>query len=1229
VVGLRLEGSLFVSSFVLKVIFFVFFYIQDSVDQLESVRESDVTAKRRSGVEVLRQSRISLQLRQENNRLQQAVGVLTQAHARLSEDLSQKNNDIFYLETDRDGLKLQVTELLEKVKLTELELAKCKKDSSQLSAECVGLRDRISVADSDAAKLHHELDSHANSLQQKQLTVDSLQGLLSTECKKTVSLAEQLAEEQNKLMSQQNSLIAASVQNSDLTAQNSDLQHKLEVAQKECSSLQLSLNEFREIADNADGELQRQMQCLQNDYQLMLQSLHSSEEKCEVLRLQCDHLTTENASCKLQVLEESKKRAEMQEKIDKLEQTLQDNVKALTESERIADECVNERAVVQRKLTDAETERNCLQTELSDCTARYQNIEKSLLEVQERLMRSDQLDLVRQQTAHFREILENLQQQLKEEELAKMERKHRMGKMKIEVANLQEKITTQNGTVADVLRAKEESDRQTASLQLKAEHLACEKVSLEQQIRMLEDSNSSLQKDLLTVTDSCENTKKLNAELQLRVDEVCTLEQNLSDQVNSLRSSCEQKDEMIRQLNLEKEEMNRSLAVLSQKTGDDAAEISSLKLLSEQKDETIQQLNSEKEMISHSLAVLTRKADADAVEISSLRLSCEHEGEVIRQLNSEKEDMSHSLSVLTQKTDADAVEITAHVRRISELQEQNTIVEDKMERVSAEKQVLVDELSTCKDIIEQQKQSVADAKHGYEHCQKVISDFEEKSRHWRDEKLILEGRIIELEKYVTSKENEVQAMQERQEVERTSIDCLPLEKSSESMEASNKDKNDTDEHRVFPTRELVENMDAVGQKCEVEKNVHSVHNPHPERDNGSLRECQSLLIHLQDTCEQSKTEKHMDTCMMLKVDQVSSSENDLESGSQVQLDRVCSNQNSSSETEVVNLQEVMSENAVMQQNKHLEPAKRALVRVDTSIVSAENDQNVARHSASVGCYKQCQLNAATGSESSLAVSGSCESAICDGCVKDCSASKQPLNVETVAHSNDTVMKTTRDANMAVVNTVDKQEYLGSECGGQRKHRKIIKRFTRLPQSSAVSTRNSKPLSFGSSDLPKVHMRAASSVEVNVPCVADVVEQLPNGRTSLSIEASSSSVTEITSAVKLQDNAGNSPAPVPDVGVASGETNSSVASSVDVCSVAEAASSEQQLSSPQALSQHSQYSKDNRNSWLNTEPEYHATRNVCASVDNHSDNQPDLALRLTCKRLSTDVNGGDAKKLQLG
>ena len=1202
------------------------FCIQDAVDQLENVCESDTTNKRRSGVEVLRQSLISLQLRQDNDRLRQSVDVLTQAHARLSEDLSQKNNEILQLETDRDGFKLQVAELLEKVKLTELELAKCKKDTSQLSAECVGLRDRISVADSDAAKLRHELDSHANSLQQKQLTIDSLQGLLSAECKKTVSLTEQLTEEQNKLMLQQNAVIAASVQNSDLTAQNSDLQHKLEVAQKECSSLQLSLNELHGIADSANGELKHQMQCLQNDYQLSLQSLHSSEEKCEMLRLQWDHLTVENANSKLQVLYESKRRAELQAKIDELEQALQDNVKALTESERIAVECSNERAVVRRNLTDSETERDCLQTELSDCTARYQNIEKSLLEIQERLVRRDQLiekkdsdlDLVRQQTTHFREKLEDLQQQLKGEELAKTERKHRMEKMKIEVANLQEKITTQNGTIADALRAKEESDRQTASLQLKAEHLACKKVSLEQQVQMLEDSNNLLRKDLLTVIDSCENAKKLNTELQLRVDQVCALEQNLSDQVNSLRSSHEQKDEMIRQLYSEREEMSHSLAVLSQKAGDDAVEISSLKLLSEQKDETIRQLNSEKVMVSHSLAVLTQKADADAVEISSLRLSCEHKDEMIRQLNSEKEDASHSLSVLVRKVDADAVEITAHVRHISELQEQNTIVEDKMERVSAEKQVLVDELNSCKDVIEQQKQSVADTQHGYEHCQKAVSDFEEQSRHWRDEKLVLEGRIIELEKYITSKENEVQAIQERQEVERTSVDCLLLEKSSESVEASNKDKNSTDEHRVFPKRELVQNMDAVEQKCEVGKNVHNVYNSHPERDNGSL-----------SLCEQSKTEKHMDSCMMLKVERVLSSENDLECGLQVELDGVCSNRNSSSETEVVNLQQVMSENAVVQQNKHVEPAKRALVTVDASKVSA-----VSKHSASVDWNIQCRSNAATGSESSLAVSGSCESAICDSCVQDGSASKEPLNMEKVAHSNDTVMKTTTDANMAVVDTVDKQEDLGTECGGQRKHRKIIKRFTRLPQSSAASKHNSKPVSSGSSDLLKVHMRVAGSLEVNVPCVADVVEKLPNSRTLLSVEASASNVTEITSAVNLQDNAGNIPALVPDAGAASGETNSTAVSSVDVSSVAEAASSEhlpvcEQLSGPQALIQHSQRSKNNRNSCLNTEPEYPATRNVCASVDNRSDNQPDPASRPSSKRLSTDVNGSDAKKLHLG
>ena len=304
-------------------------------------------------------------------------------------------------------------------------------------------------------------------------------------------------------------------------------------------------------------------------------------------------------------------------------------------------------------------------------------------------------------------------------------------------------------------------------------------------------------------------------------------------------------------------------------------------------------------------------------------------------------------------------------------------------------------------------------------------------------------------------------------------------------------------------------------------------------------------------------------------------------------------------------------------------------RVDASDVSSENDKNVVKHSACVNWNKHCQLNAAAGSESSLAISGSRESAISVSCVKDGGANREPLNVENVAHSNDTVMKRTRDPNMPVGDTVDKQEDLDTEVGGQRKHRKIIKRFTRLPQFSAASKHNSKPSCFGSNNLPNMRTRADNSIDLNVLHVADVVEQLPNSRGLVSGEASCSSVTELSSAVNLPDNAGNIPPPIPAVDTASAESSCAA-----VSSVTEAASSEHltvcdQLSSPRALSQHSPCGKQNRNSCLNPEPECRAARNVCASIDSHSDNQPYAALHSSNKRLSTDVNGSEAKKLQLG
>jgi len=1086
------------------------------------VCEDEVAAEKSIlDVKELEQSLVSLQLRQENNRLQQAVDVLTRAHAQLSDDLNLKNTEIAQLEIDCGSLKLQVAELSEKAKLTELELFECKKGSSccaELSAEYVVLKDRISAANNNVTTLHSELESYANSLQLKQIEVDDLQELLSVECSKTQLLSKQLVEEQNKLASEQTAVTEVSTKNSDLTAKNADLQNRLELAEKECSNLQLLFDELCRTTDSADRELQHQMQCLQNDYHLNLQSLKVSEEKCAALQLQHEQLTNENSSLALQLLDANKNQAEMQAKVNELEQALQDNVKVLTESKKVAGEYLNEKAAMQEKLADAEHERDSLCIRVNEFAVQYQSIEKSLQEAQERLVQCDQqlgtadgdFDFVRQQMALFRQILGSLQQQLKQEESEKIARKQQVMKLKVEIVNLKESIKTQKGTTADVLKAKEETDKQTALLQLLAENLTSEKVTLEQQVRILEESNSSLKKDLLMLTDNYENAKKHNTELQLHVDEVCAHEQNLCEQLSLLRLLCEQKDEMI------------------------------------------------------------------------------------KQVSSEMEKLSCSLADSTQKADTAAEELMAHNRRIGELEEQNTVVEERIEKLYAEKQMFVVELNTCKDVIEQQKQSIADAKHENEYCQKVISDYEEQSLHWKDGKRILEDRIAELENCIASKDKEVQAMLKRQEVERISIDNFLCVKNFESMDVSNRD--------VHRKCELIENVDGGVQKAEMEKNICSdslsVHNPCSEPDGRNFRECQT-----EATYEQSITEKHDLSCVFSK--------NKQESNLQTEADRSHINQK-------VNLQPVMSEDAATCQNEN----SVAAVKRTSEIVDAADtlSKNVAEDSAWLDWNELPKPFVTIGFENSFAVSviG----------VNNGRANKEPLDVENAASSNETVVQATRDHDNAVVDAANKQDDLDMQYGGKKRHRKVIKRFTRLSQAPSGLKHIIKPLgqSVCGTAGPNLCTQAACSLDVNVSSVANDIMQQLDSKGSVSLEASSSSVTTgIKCIVNLQDSSSNIAAPISAIGTTADDTTS-----VDVCPAAKAVGQKhlslcEQLAGEQAVSQPSQHDKETRNRGLNT-PEYPLIQSMFVNNYNNFDNKPDPP---ATKRQSTDVNGADAKKLCSG
>jgi len=117
------------------------------------------------------------------------------------------------------------------------------------------------------------------------------------------------------------------------------------------------------------------------------------------------------------------------------------------------------------------------------------------------------LDYAQQQIADCIQTLVALQEQLKHEESEKIEQKQQLKNKKKEVEHLKQIIATQNETVANLSAAKEESDKLTAELQLQAECLTSEKINVEQQVAVLSDTNSSLQKDLLMIVHCYEKEK--------------------------------------------------------------------------------------------------------------------------------------------------------------------------------------------------------------------------------------------------------------------------------------------------------------------------------------------------------------------------------------------------------------------------------------------------------------------------------------------------------------------------------------------------------------------------------------------------------------------------------------------------------------------------------------------------------------------------------------------------
>lgn len=1059
-------------------------------------------------VEVLGQSLIGLQLRQENDRLRQAVDVLIRAHAKLSDDLALKNNQITQLQNHCWDLK--------RLEVPEMESHECKKDCcqcaaqmSELSEDCDGLQFKVVSADSHIAALHCKLDSHWNSVQQ------------TTISEKTSLSEAQLSEEQSMLISQQADVVAASTQNCDLAAQNTDLQRKLELAEKECQNLQLSLNKLHDKTDNEKGELQQQLESLQCRCKI-------SEDKREVLRLKCEELTMENANLKL---EDEMKLAEMQAKVDELEHLLLCSQKDLTESRNVAEKYLGEKAAVQNELISTKTERDCLCIELDDLSVRCHNSEKSLLESQDKLMqqvkeKDSDVNCIRQQTEGIRETVTALLQQLKREQSEKMKRKEQMMKLMKEIENLEQNITKQNGIVADMLTAKEENSEQIAALQLQTEYLTIEKVYLEQQVEMLENSNSSLQKDLTTLTDSYENVQQIKAELQSQLCDVCAREQILSDQ------------------------------------------LSSLNLLYEQR-------------------------------------------------KSEKEELSHSVASLKQKVDADALERTASISHIRELEEQISVVENRMKELSAEKHSLVDDVNKCKDLIEQQKQSLSDGEHENKRCQKLIADFEERSLKWRDEKLCLEGRIRELESCATC-----QAVQEQQNLERTGISDHP------DVMMSNNNLSETDEHPGV----LIQSLEPIEErldKDEIKSNIitdgYSLHDLCPVTDNWNMSDCQSLPITSQDLCEHSDTQEYSDhqltdtnkqmdsltevTVISLQLEQELSSEEDLDCDLKTVVHQAYISEKCPCETEKVDVQSLLLEDAVAQENGNIEPS------VDESIAKIDASTSLANKEVAGDSIKVDTNDVAEDSGSLFSVADSYENANCVVCVKD-----EPLNAEDVAHSNDPLpVKIAHDSDIRVGDAAVNSENFDTQCG---RRRRVIKRFSRLPQSSATARHDRKPSSVCHNNALNSQTGSACSLDMNVPSVDEAVDQVPDSGFTLPHDGLAGNVNKTDLAAKLQENTSNIPVSACDA-VCLADCLVHEAGSCDYSSACVQPSCWQDTDSC------SQQNKENGDCHLSTGPECLPTLSVIVSDDMSSDNRPNILLKPSSKRLNVDMNGDVTKKVRSG
>jgi len=374
--------------------------------------------------------------------------------------------------------------------------------------------------------------------------------------------------------------------------------------------------------------------------------------------------------------------------------------------------------------------------------------------------------------------------------------------------------------------------------------------------------------------------------------------------------------------------------------------------------------------------------------------------------------------------------------------------------------------------------------------------------------------------------------------------------------------------------ELVQNSDAAAasEKSHVEPNLHpsdciSVHdliNLSLELDSGNSGDCQSLDINLQEMCEPAETEDpaYSNTRMDItneteivtgddassatekvpsaenvnKVNSSKKSEDIMSENAEIQQNKLLESSvkqasermsesdsltenptkvSLSEKSEKMNLRPVMSDNVETQQSEQLESsAKEALktedeiVNLPTGVTITNSTAHHSDHSSAMGCERSAQVF--NSHESTIHI------------VKDGSISKESSSTEKVACSKDLSVKVMEGGPIvAVADAVSKMQDLDMQGGGGER-RRVIKRFTRPSQSFCE-------LRLGSDACRLATQPASLNFNVNGHNAVDMaITQSPADKPSPVSEESPETRNEVTcaaAAAESEDSTGNIPAAV--------------------------------------------------------------------------------------------------------